>query len=101
MIEIWKEDKVDDLVAYCPWHKKYVDNFYEVIIKHSIQAEMAFNMYYNLCGYSIKAFANIVKNHPYSSFLFRKFRNKEIEFIDWLKEQTVPAIERMLGTLEI
>ena len=58
-------------------------------------------MYYNLYGYSIKAFANIARNDPYSSFLFRKFRNKDIEFIDWLKEQTVSAIERMLGTLEI
>ena len=101
MVEIWKEDKVDDLVAYCPWHKEYVDNFYEAIVKHRVQAEMAFNMYYNLYGYSIKAFANIAKNDPYSSFLFRKFRNKDIEFIDWLKGQTVPAIERIFGTLEI
>ena len=100
MIEIWKEDKVDDLVAYCPWYKEFVDKFNSALIRHMIQAEVAFTMYHSVYGYSIKAFANVAKYDPHSSFLFRKFRNKEIEFIDWLKELTVPAIERLIGPLE-
>lgn len=100
MIEVWKEDKVDDLVAYCPWHKEFVDKFNSALVRHMIQADMTFTMYHTLYGYSIKAFANVAKNDSYSSFLFRKFRDKDLWFTDWLKEQTTSAIERLIGPLE-
>ena len=100
MLEIILEERIDDLLAYCP---QYLD-FYEEVLKdfeqlHKEIHKELFSVASLMDFVSKKDFAFFVKNKKYKDFLFKKYNNNELTISDYLKNQSVSMLLRMMEDL--
>jgi hypothetical protein len=81
----------EELVSYFPDMQKKMDEVDEYLRKFKEEAEELWETH---SGKSIKDFALSVKDSRVSSFLFTKYRNRELNFEDWIND---PNIRRQLS----
>ena len=102
IINMMKNNTIDDFIAYCPQHKAKVDNMLSRIFTlcaiydydwETVQIEFS-------CT-SRKEFAFYIKDYQTKDFLFHKYDNPSLKSIDYVLSQPTKTILRFMEKFNI
>ena len=102
IINMMKNNTIDDFIAYCPQHKAKVDDMLSRIFTlcalydydwETIQKEFSFT--------SRKEFAFYIKDYQTKDFLFRKYDNLSLKSIDYVLSQPTKTILRFMEKFNV
>lgn len=98
IIEMIKNEQIDDFVAYCPEYKDMVDHVIEFINSISVGMESSWNAH--MLNLNKKELAHLIKNCNYKDFLFKKYDNNDLKAIDFIMSRPTSKIKDMIERLK-
>jgi hypothetical protein len=99
IIEMCKNNTVDDFVAYCPDYREMVDEVLEDIITVCVQLDITWGLASIFSCLERKDFANCIKDFSNKEFLFIKYDNPEIGALEYLMNKPTSKIKDMIDNL--
>jgi tRNA splicing ligase len=94
IINMMKDNMIDDFLAYCPAYVDKVDEIKEFL--EDLRCELRYSWTTVAIIKDRKFFAEIAKRFPRSDFLFDKFKNPDLREDDWIMSCTTDKILRMI-----
>lgn len=96
IIDMIKEEKIDDFLAYCPQHTDMVNEVIHRIdmLQDNITFEWKLAEPYSTA--TKKNFAQLVDDYKYKDFLFKKYDNHDLKALDYIMLQRTDKIKEMI-----
>ena len=100
IIEMIKNEQIDDFLAYCPEYKDMVDNVSDGIKVIVNELNSEWNIVKEERHLSKKEYAALISEFKYKDFLFKKYDNSNIKAMDYIMSQTTNKIKDMIERLK-
>ena len=97
IVEMIKNEQIDDFLAYCPKYKDAVDDVLKRIHIIAVCMEMEWAVASSYRNYDRKEFVKLFKDYKYNDFLFMKLDNPELNAIDYLMTKWTKTIVKMIN----
>lgn len=96
IIDMIKEEKIDDFLAYCPQYTDHVNKVINAIggLEFKLKMEWFYVEKYAECDR--KEFANRVSKSQYKDFLFKKYSNRNLTVYDYIISKPTSKIKDMI-----
>ena len=94
IINMMKDNMIDDFIAYCPTYADKVNNVIELIANLRYQLEYMWAHVAHI--EDRKEFAEAAKRFERSDWLFDKYKNPDLRVSDWIMSCTTAKILRMI-----
>ena len=96
IIDMIKEEKIDDFLAYCPQYTDHVNKVINAIgsLEFKLKMEWLYVEKYAECDR--KEFANRVSKSQYKDFLFKKYSNHNLTVYDYIISKPTSKIKEMI-----
>lgn len=96
IIEMCKNEAIDDFIAYCPEYREFVENVVGDIVATCMQLEIDWQLTCMNSYSSRREFAEGIKNNPNKEFLFTKYDNPEETAMAYLMHKPTSKIKEMI-----
>lgn len=96
IINMIKNEQIDDFLAYCPEYNEQVSNVIDNINKFASYLNIKWEEYEKLADCDQKEFALAAKHEKYSGFLFSKRQNRDMSGMDYIMTKQVKQIKNMI-----
>lgn len=102
IINMMKNNTIDDFMAYCPQHKDKVDDMFSCIFTLSTLFDYDWDISQTeCCTSSRKEFALYAKNFQTMDFLMRKYDNPSLKSMDYILSRPTKTIMRFMEEFNI
>lgn len=96
IIDMIKNEQVDDFLAYCPEYSDHVNRVISAISDLEFKLKMEWFYVDKYAECSRKEFAAQVNNSQYKDFLFRKYDNHNLGVYDYIMSNSTSKIKKMI-----
>lgn len=97
IIDMIKEENIDDFLAYCPEYKDKVVSVIKSISKIANHMELVWNnIGKTLATQNKKNYAELIKDLPYKDYLFKMYDKHDLTAIDYIMFQRTDKIKEMI-----
>lgn len=96
IIEMIKNEQLDDFLAYCPEYKERVDKIITSITKLALSLDVDWEFVSIFACCERREFAEYIKESTNKDFLFRKYDNKDLVAIDYIMSKSANKIKEMI-----
>lgn len=101
VLELMRENKIDDFLGYCPDYKDFVDKVLNAYKQLRDDMETQWRAYdAQTTNWSKKDFAIFVKNCTYKGYLFRRFDNKVTNAEEYLQSLCLSTLINLVKTIQ-
>ena len=96
IINMIKNEQIDDFLAYCPQYKDMVDNVVNAIV--NVCGDIAGELFDTMSYVDLpkKEFAAKIKNRKHKDFLFKFYDNHDIRIVDYIMKKPTSKIVEMI-----
>ena len=96
ILNMMKNEMIDDFMAYCPQHKDKVDEVISGIKNVVCKLESTWKLCEQTAKEDSKTFACAIRILPYNDFLFEKYKHRDLKAIDFLMNKPIKYIKCMI-----
>ena len=96
IINMMKNEQIDDFLAYCPQHSDAVKAVMQDITEIAISLEVLWTLVSLGPKLGRKEFAQHIQSHKDQDFLWAKYDNHELSAFDWIMLQYTRKIRRLM-----
>ena len=96
IINMIKNEQIDDFLAYCPEYKDRVEKVINAIIKVSMQLELSWDEASIFSCCKRKEFAKCIKDFQNKDFIFLRYDNPKLTAMDYIMKKPTKQIKKMI-----
>ena len=97
IIEMIKNEQLDDFLAYCPEYKEQVDKIVTSIVELALQLDIDWGLASIFACCERREFAERIKKFTNKDFLFKRYDNRDLVAMDYIMSQPTNKIKEMIG----
>lgn len=99
VLQLLKEDKLDDFVAYCPDYAEFIDDVCHKFLKLEKNYENAWAEIALTTFNTRKEFAMKILQSPYKDYLFKKYDNNQLTIREFLFSMSISKLVDLIKTI--
>lgn len=100
VLQLLKENKLDDFVAYCPDYLEFVEDVCQKFLKLEKNYKKAWNEISSVTFASRKEFAMAACKSPYKEYLFKKYDNNQLTAREFLFNMSFSKLVDLVKTIQ-